>query len=151
MRYFNLSILLIFIYEIVSLSIDNYKVNRNGGKRVEVFKNNSFLQKSFLIFLPIGTIINVMTVLKFSGILNFVLLQLYIMSKVLRVMKDIYIYENGILYFGRFIKWQDIAVVKLVENQGIKIELESSYKAIILDNVEREKDLIEILKSNYHN
>lgn len=149
MRYLNISIFIIFIYEVISLSIYYYRVNKNGGKKVDVFKNESPIQKSFLIILLLGTLINMITVLKFSGMLNFMLLQFYLVSKVFRVMTNIHIYEHGISYFGRFIKWQDIMRVKFIENQGIRIEMKNRYKVILIDHAKREKELIKVLKNNY--
>lgn len=61
-------------------------------------------------------------------------------------MKDICIYENGILCYGKFIKCQEMTSVKLVKNQGITIEMKRNYKRVILDKIEREKEMVGILK-----
>ncbi|PRX28311.1 hypothetical protein BX659_11341 [Orenia metallireducens] len=147
----NIVILLVFIYELISITINYYKIKEYGGNKIESFKHKSSLKNIIIVISIIGSIANILIFLESFIISNFIMLQFYIISQIFKIRKKIYIYQNGISYYGKFIKWDEISSIKVIDDQKIKVEVKDSLKAVSLDNIERQKELLDILHRKIDN
>ncbi len=141
--------LVLFIYQLISIIINYYKVKKYAGNRIESFDHKTF-KKISIIFIVGGSILNLIF-LSLSAdftLLDFALFQLYLLADFFKSTKKINVYENGILHQGKFIKWEQIKSIKEADKERINIELKSYFRVISVEGVERKLEFLNKLNNN---
>lgn len=145
MRNVNPLIVILSLYEVISLYRNYIKVRGNGGQKLESFGHDSELKIVVLFIFVFATIFNVWSVYRYSYLFNSIAFEIYVLLALINIFRKIVVYENGLFYNGRFIMWNEMKSIK-EHNSGIQIGIKNHwFKVVVLSKVRKKAELLQLI------
>lgn len=129
-----------------------YREKSKGGKLIKVYKHNSSSKTFGKVMIFIGVFYMVIFFMQskksFSTTFTFVLFALFIAMMAFITIRDIYFYENGVSFGGKFTFFSDMKDVRRIGKDGVQVVLKKKRfgDAVYMRKIVDEKEFISQLK-----
>ncbi|MGP1410788.1 MAG: hypothetical protein ACTTKD_03050 [Peptoanaerobacter stomatis] len=129
-----------------------FRFKKLAGNKVGEYKHNSTVKTMGYVMLAIGVFYVVMFILQEkktpSMIFTFALFVYFVTLVSFISIKNILMYENGLIYSGKFLLYQDMMSIEKLTKKGINIKMQKKglSDTVYINKVEDEKTFISDVK-----